>query len=152
MGYYGANRLPLISDEDKPLPFAPDFAVEVASPSQDAGEMAAKARLYLRGGTRLVWVVWPQSAHIDVWHSDSLTGPAMALVIGQSLDGEDLISCDWCRNAGWTSSSPDRIPPNAALGAAEDAMTFDDLGHVTDVQVNRSQASRPGSVAHCVRL
>ena len=93
VGYYGANRLPLISDEDKPLPFAPDLAVEVASPSQDAGEMAAKAWLYLRGGsTRLVWVVWPQSAHVDVWHPDSFTGPAVALVIGQSLDGEDLIS------------------------------------------------------------
>jgi len=92
VGYYTAERLSLITDEAKPLPFAPDVAVEVASPSQDAGEMAAKARLYLRGGTRLVWVVWPQSAHIDVWHPDSFTGPAMALVLGQSLDGEDLIS------------------------------------------------------------
>ena len=38
-----------------------------------------------------MWVVWPQSAHIDVWHPDRLTGPALALEIGQSLDGEDLI-------------------------------------------------------------
>lgn len=91
VGYYTAERISLITDEDKPLPFAPDLAGEVASPSQDAGEMAAKARLYLRGGTRLVWVVWLQSAHIDVWHPDSLTGPAMALVIGQSPEGEELI-------------------------------------------------------------
>lgn len=31
--------------------------------------------MYLRVGTRLVWIVWPQSAHIDVWHVDMLTGP-----------------------------------------------------------------------------
>ena len=78
--------------EDKPIPFAPDLAVEVASPSQDAREMAAKACVYLRAGTRLVWVIWPQSAHIDVWRADILTGPVGALTIVDTLDGEDVIS------------------------------------------------------------
>ena len=91
VGYYTAERISLITDEDKPLPFAPDLAVEVASPSQDAAEMAAKARPYLRGGPRLVWVVWPQSAHIDVGHPATLAGPSGALVAGQSLEGEGLI-------------------------------------------------------------
>jgi Uma2 family endonuclease len=91
VGYYRAERLSLIEDEDKPIPFAPDLAAEVASPSQDAGEMAAKARVYLRAGTRLVWVVWPQSGHVDVWHSDVLTGPVAALSISDTLDGEDVV-------------------------------------------------------------
>jgi Uma2 family endonuclease len=91
VGYYGAVRLPLITDEDKPIPFAPELAVEVASPSQDALEMAAKARRYLDGGTRLVWIVWPHGAHIDVWHPAILSRPAETLGIGDTLDGADVI-------------------------------------------------------------
>jgi len=67
VGYYRAERLSLITDEDKPIPFAPDLAVEVTSPAQNSEDMATKACLYLRAGTRLVWIVWPQSTHIDVW-------------------------------------------------------------------------------------
>jgi hypothetical protein len=37
----GAAHRALVPDIDKPVPFAPDLAAEVASPSQDAG-MAAK--------------------------------------------------------------------------------------------------------------
>ncbi len=91
IGYYGAERLLLITDEDKPIPFAPDLAVEVTSPSQDAAQMAAKARRYLGGGTLLVWVVWPRGAHIDVWHPGILTGPAATLGISDMLDGENVI-------------------------------------------------------------
>ena len=91
VGYYSAARLPLIRDEQKPIPFAPDLAVEVASPSQDAADRAAKARLYLRAGTRLVWVVWPQSAHIDVWRSGTLDGPVAILGNSGTLDGEDVV-------------------------------------------------------------
>jgi Uma2 family endonuclease len=91
VGYYGAVRLSLITDEDKPIPFAPELAVEVASPSQDALEMAAKARRYLDGGTRLVWIVWPHGAHIDVWHPAILSRPAETLGIGDTLDGADVI-------------------------------------------------------------
>ena len=91
VGYYRAERLSLIVDEDKPIPFAPDLAVEVASPSQDSDDMAAKARVYLRAGTRLVWVVWPQSGHIDVWRAAVVTGPVAALRRSDSLDGEDVV-------------------------------------------------------------
>lgn len=91
VGYYGAARLSLIMDEDKPIPFAPELAVEVASPSQDAAEMAAKARRYLSGGTRLVWVVWPHGAHIDVWRPDTQNGPTSTLGINDILDGEDVV-------------------------------------------------------------
>lgn len=91
VGYYGAERLSLIADEDKPIPFAPDLAVEVASPSQGGAEMAAKARAYLRAGTRLVWVVWPQSLHVDVWHHDIVTGPVRLLGTNDTLDGEDVV-------------------------------------------------------------
>src|SRR5437016_2021197 len=71
VGFYAAEHRELIVDRTKPIPFAPDLAVEVASPSQDVGAMAAKAQQYLRGGTRLVWIVWPGRREIDVWHPGS---------------------------------------------------------------------------------
>lgn len=91
VGFYAAARRAQVTDRTKPIPFAPDLAIEVASPSQDADAMAAKARTYLRGGTRLVWVVWPRSRHIDVWHPENLFVQAAALHVGDTLDGEDVV-------------------------------------------------------------
>jgi len=91
VGFYAAAKRALIVDRTKPIPFAPDLAVEVASPDQKAEDMAAKARLYLSGGTRLVWVVWPASRHIDVWHPDHAAGPVATLNISDTLDGEDVL-------------------------------------------------------------
>jgi Uma2 family endonuclease len=91
VGFYLADREALIVDDEKPIPFAPDLAVEVASPSQDADDLAAKARIYLRCGTRLVWVVWPQAQHIDVWHAERPDRPTATLNIGDALEGEELL-------------------------------------------------------------
>jgi len=91
VGFVEAAKVAYIADRRKPVPFAPDLAVEVASPSQDADDMATKARTYLHGGTRLVWVVWPQSGHIDVWRPGNLAAPATTLHTGDTLDGEDVI-------------------------------------------------------------
>jgi Uma2 family endonuclease len=90
-GFYMAERRAQIVDKTKPIPFAPDLAVEVVSPDQSPAAIARKARTYLRAGTRLVWVVWPQSEHIDVWRAGVLTGPARGLTSSDTLDGEDVI-------------------------------------------------------------
>jgi len=91
IGFYIAERDVLAPDDAEPIPFAPDLAVEVASRSQSRAEMAARARMYLRAETRLVWVVWPQSGHIDIWHPDALNGPVSVLTVGGVLDGEDVV-------------------------------------------------------------
>jgi len=41
---------------------APDLVVEIASPRQSRPDLTVKARLWLRVGVQLVWVVWP-AAH-----------------------------------------------------------------------------------------
>jgi Uma2 family endonuclease len=90
VGFYVAARQALIVDPDKPIPFAPDLAVEVASPSQDAEALAAKARRYLAGGTRLVWVIWPERAQVDIWRAGA-TAPLRTLAGGDTLDGADVV-------------------------------------------------------------
>lgn len=90
-GHYSAVRRALIVDRKKPIPFAPGLAIEVASPEQRPAEMAAKARLYLSGGTRLVWVVWPASEHIDIWQQGRADAPVSTLNAGDALDGEGVI-------------------------------------------------------------
>src|ERR671936_700252 len=87
VGFYVAARQALIVDPNKPIPFAPDLAVEVASPSQSTGALAAKVALYLAGGTRLVWVVWLDRQQVDVWHPGG-TQPSTTLSVGDTLDGE----------------------------------------------------------------
>lgn len=88
-GFYAAARSVLVPDRTKPIPFAPDLAVEVASPSQKQEDMDAKAALYVSGGTRLVWVVWPEDERIDVWRlADRVP---TTLHVGDMLDGEDVI-------------------------------------------------------------
>jgi Uma2 family endonuclease len=97
VGFYGAALFPRVADRNKPVPFAPELAVEVASPEQDAAAMAAKAWRYLRGGTRLVWVVWPEQQTVDVWHPGDLRArhqemrPSATLRSGDVLTGEDVI-------------------------------------------------------------
>lgn len=89
VGFIAAARVPLI-DRTKVIPFPPDLAVEVASPTQSRGDMAAKARIYLGGGTQLVWVVWPKRQEVDVWRPGDLL-PSDTLGAGNSLDGEDVV-------------------------------------------------------------
>ncbi len=90
VGFYGAALFPLVTDRNKPIPFAPELAVEVASPSQTADQLAAKAQRYLKGGTRLVWVVWLRAGTIDVWRAGDRR-PSTTLHGGDMLSGEDVI-------------------------------------------------------------
>lgn len=91
VGFYALERHPQHRPGPRPIPFAPDLAVEVVSPDQKANEMAAKAQVYFSGGTRLVWVVWPQAQHIDVWRPDTLDRPTATLNMGDTLSGEDVV-------------------------------------------------------------
>ena len=71
-------------------PFPPDLAVEVFSPSnlKDALQFQQRLHDYLRGGVRLVWVVYPESRSAMALRSD---GSARLLTENESLDGEDVL-------------------------------------------------------------
>lgn len=91
VGFLDAAKVARITDRRRPVPFAPDLAVEVASPEQQADALAAKARTYLDGGTRLVWVVWPDRREIDVWRAGRSVGPVAVLTAQDALQGEDVV-------------------------------------------------------------
>jgi Uma2 family endonuclease len=91
VAFVRAERVP---DPDSPEYYnawllAPDLAVEVASKYQFAPGMAAKARLYLSCGTRLVWVIWPHYKRVDVWHLGDESPTALS--VGDRLSGEDVV-------------------------------------------------------------
>ena len=68
VAFVRADRLPPTTSPEyyKAPRLAPDLAVEVASQNQFAPGLAAKAKVYLSFGTRLVWVVWPRYRRVDV--------------------------------------------------------------------------------------
>jgi Uma2 family endonuclease len=62
--------------EDRPMPYrgnpvdvVPDLVVEVASPTDDAEDLVAKAHEYLEAGVRLVWLVYPRSRVVYAYES-----------------------------------------------------------------------------------
>jgi len=81
---------PTSSEYARGWKLAPDLVEEVVSPSQYRPEMAAKARLYLERGVRLVWVIWPKPQQVDVWRQGS-DAPVAALSMGDTLDGLDVV-------------------------------------------------------------
>ncbi len=89
IGFYYALREALVED-DKPYPFAPDLAIEIASPLQKADAMTAKALRYLRGGTSLVLIVWTDKLTVDVWRPGDYR-PSSTLTDGDQLDGEQIV-------------------------------------------------------------
>jgi len=89
LAFVANNRL--TEGEDAPvgfIPFAPDLAVEVVSPSNTEPSMLLKTALYLAGGVRTVWLVRPEQRTVTVFTSDS---PEQILGIDEALDGGDIL-------------------------------------------------------------
>lgn len=70
------------------LPFAPDLAVEVISPSDRWAEIEEKLDEYFRAGVRLAWVIEPKTKKIHVYKS-----PTEVRILSEtdSLTGEDVV-------------------------------------------------------------
>ena len=77
---------------EKWIPAMPDLAVEVRSPSNTHNELREKARMYLRHGTTVVWIVMPATQSVEVWHRQA-DGRFEHSVLEQTdtLSGEDIL-------------------------------------------------------------
>jgi Uma2 family endonuclease len=68
-------------------PIAPDLAVEVVSPSNTAQEIHSKVLAYLKGGTKLVLVAYPDTQTIAV-HTDA---GSRTLTANDTFDGGEVL-------------------------------------------------------------
>ena len=75
------NRLQTIDEESVPVPFAPDIAVEVLSPSEKAIDVRRKVLDYLRAGSQEVWLVDHANGEILVHTSGGI----------RVLEGHDVL-------------------------------------------------------------
>lgn len=94
-----------------PLPkrfqFAPEFAVEIASPSNTERELLEKAESYLQSGTKFVWIGYPVKRVFDVCHLTEDGSLIFRKVdINGTLDGEDVLP-------GFKFAVKDVFPPDA---------------------------------------
>ena len=87
VAFVAAARLDGINEDA--VPFPPDLAVEVVSPSDRAGVVRRKVAEYQRAGVSLVWVVNLRRQTIDVYHPHK-TVPTV-LGSDDELDGEDVV-------------------------------------------------------------
>jgi Uma2 family endonuclease len=66
----------------------PDLMVEIVSPTNTASEVMQKVNDYRRAGARLVWVVYPVEASVQVYEPD---GTGRVLGRDDMLDGGDVL-------------------------------------------------------------
>jgi len=90
VGYISKERLPVMPEREAPVP--PDLAVEVVSPTDSIKAAQRKARKYLRYGTRMVWIVYPEDKTVDICLPDEAEGMRIREVgIDGILDGGDVL-------------------------------------------------------------
>lgn len=69
-------------------PVAPDLVVEVVSPGDRADTLQARVQDFLNHGTKLVWVIYPDTQTAVVYRA---SGEAHLLSRSDSLDGEAVL-------------------------------------------------------------
>ena len=70
------------------LPFGPDLAIEVISPSDEAGDINRKIAAYFAAGTRLLWHFDPVKRTVTARTPDGVT---RVYADGDDLDGGDVL-------------------------------------------------------------
>jgi Uma2 family endonuclease len=71
VSFLPADRMREI-DLDRRIQGAPALAVEVVSPSDLAEELTHKVEQYIAAGSKSVWVVYPKSREVHVFHASGV--------------------------------------------------------------------------------
>ena len=94
--FIARGRLP---DDKAPkghITIAPDLGLEIVSPNDTAEDIEARRIDFMRAGTRLFWVLYPESRTVHVFHQD---GSSVVLTENDELHGEDVLPEFTCKVA-----------------------------------------------------
>lgn len=86
VGYISKLSLPIEPEREVLGP--PDLAVEVKSPSDTKRQLRLKAEDYLRFGTKLVWLIFPEEQLAEVYMPDQ---DVVTVLIDDVLDGGTVL-------------------------------------------------------------
>lgn len=86
VGYISKARLQ--HEPEREVEGPPDLAVEVKSPTDSKRELRLKAEDYLRFGTKMVWLVFPDDKRVEVYVPGE---DVRELGIDGVLDGDDVL-------------------------------------------------------------
>jgi Uma2 family endonuclease len=79
-GWVESSRLAALTAEQRErfLPFAPDFLIEILSPSDSLAELDAKMKLWIANGAKLAWHIDPFGGTVAIYSgsSESETPPS----------------------------------------------------------------------------
>ncbi|AFZ58536.1 Uma2 family endonuclease [Anabaena cylindrica FACHB-243] len=97
----GANRSPDVAwikkerwdtltteEQEKFSPIAPDFVLELMSPSDSLQETRAKMQEYINNGVKLGWLINRKMRQVEIYRLDK---PVEILEFPQELSGEDIL-------------------------------------------------------------
>ncbi len=97
----GANRSPDVAwikkerwdsltaaEQEKFSPIAPDFVLELMSPSDSLQETRAKMQEYIDNGVKLGWLINRKMRQVEIYR---LSKPVEILEFPQELSGEDIL-------------------------------------------------------------
>lgn len=81
------NALPLVQREKFP-PIAPDFVLELMSPSDSLNQTQAKMEEYMNAGVKLGWLIDRKTRRVEIYRQGQ---PKEVLESPTSLSGEDIL-------------------------------------------------------------
>ncbi len=92
VSFIHAGRLPKNRTPKGHSKIAPDLAVEVVSPRDNAYNVEVKVREYIAAGVRLVWVVYPPTKTIHIFRQPG-SQPGLFQMLSETdvLLGEDVL-------------------------------------------------------------
>lgn len=71
VSFVRADRIPEDFDVIRPIPVAPNLAVEVISPTDSHKEISARVDDYLSAGTNQVWVIYPEAREVYQYRQEA---------------------------------------------------------------------------------
>ena len=96
IAYFSTDRIPEGERVTGYYEVVPDLVVEVASPGNTNHEIHDKARMWLSYGSRVVWVIYPNTRTIAIHPHD---GEITLLSDTDTLDGQDILPGFTCNIA-----------------------------------------------------